>query len=921
MFKPAPGAAFGKTAFADFVSRGINLEKLVLIDGHSILNRAFYGMPDLTNAEGRHTGAVYGFLNMLFHFLEEEKPDYLAVAFDVHAPTFRHEAYSAYKGTRKEMPAELREQVPLIKEVLTAMGVRIYEQAGLEADDILGTLAKKAEAAGMEVSLFSGDRDLLQIADEKIQVRVPKTIRGQTTIENYHTQDVVDKYGVTPRQFIDVKALMGDSSDNVPGVPGVGEKTATQLIRDYGSVEGVYSHLDEIKKAALKKNLTENKDLAELSLFLVTIKTDCEPELDKEEARLGNLFTKEAFELYTALGFRNFLSKFDADAGKESGEDDAYEVVFERRSFDALKELLGKEEKIALLPVFDKPLPGEEARLIGAAVAWKDGARFIRILEAEKNGVTHEMFAGWMTEVRQSGQTLVTFDVKSQYPFWGIDRNSEFKDGIRLGGVRDLLILAYLCNPLKSDYEPEDVAQEYLQRGRTGRKELLGKSTFAEAIVARQEEVMQYAVRTARDLFDASEPVWERLGALGMKQLYEETELPLSYILYDMQRIGIRIDPAALRTYGDELVGRIEELDRKIHEEAGDPDFNIASPKQLGEILFGKMGMPGGKKTKTGYSTSADVLEKLAPDYPIVSDILEYRGLTKLKSTYADGLTAFIAPDLRIHTTFNQTVTATGRISSNEPNLQNIPMRTELGKRIRKCFLPREGFSFSDADYSQIELRILAHMSADEELIDAYRHSEDIHSITASKVFHTPLAEVTPLQRRNAKAVNFGIVYGISSFGLSQDLSISRKEAADYIDAYFATYPQVKIFLDGLVSGAKEKGYTETAFGRKRPVPELKSGNFMQRQFGERVAMNAPIQGTAADIMKFAMIRVFERLRREGLRSEMILQIHDELLIETAPGEEEAVTRILEEEMKGAADLRVSLEVDVEHGSDWYGTK
>lgn len=923
-------------------------KKLVLVDGHSILNRAFYGMPDLTNAAGVHTGAVYGFLNILFKILDEEKADYLTVAFDVHAPTFRHETYKEYKGTRKPMPEELREQVPLVKKVLKAMGVQIREQAGLEADDILGTLARRGEAEGMEVSLVSGDRDLLQIATDHICIRIPKTRQGQTVIENYYAKDVLETYKVTPTAFIDVKALMGDSSDNVPGVPKVGEKTATQLIVDYGSVDGVYSHLEEIKKPALKKNLSENEDKARLSLFLVTIKTDCDVPMEWEEARIGNLYTPEAFKLYTELGFRALLPRFDTEAAADSHEELSVRVVTDKAQAEetvtGLIRAVQTGERpgfpaIGVYPVMDPVQYGADhpVQLYGAAIC--DGKKAV-FLDAHADGsaedLTQKTLTALLHQLRLSVRAaceaaksaegifeksmIAVFGLKNQYPIWEIDCETEFRDGIRLDGFADLHLACYLCNPLQSDYQPDMVASEYLEESFPTWKQVFDKHTVASAYKEQKEDLIRYACQMASVLSRAAEPVFERLSREGMMPLYQNIERPLSYILYDMERIGIRLQPQALTEYSARLGEQADALAAGIYKACGE-EFNIASPKQLGAILFEKLGMPGGKKTKTGYSTAAGVLEKLAPDYPVVNDILQYRAVTKLKSTYADGLTAFVAEDGRIHTSFNQTITATGRISSTDPNLQNIPMKTEMGKKIRKAFIPADGMRFADADYSQIELRILAHMSGDRELIEAYQENEDIHRITASKVFHTPLEAVTPLQRRNAKAVNFGIVYGISSFGLSQGLSISRKEAAAYIEAYFKTYPGIKAFLDRLVAEAKENGYAVTMYGRRRPIPELKSSNFMQRSFGERVAMNSPIQGTAADIIKIAMIRVWEALHKEGLSSRLILQIHDELLIETIPEEEARVTQLLAREMANAAAMDVALETDVHTGDDWYMAK
>ena len=898
-------------------------QKLVLIDGHSILNRAFYGVPDLSNAEGLHTNAIYGFLNIMFKILEEEKPDYLAVAFDVHAPTFRHQMYQAYKGTRKPMPEELRQQVPVMKEVLKAMHITIMEQAGLEADDILGTLAKKAEQEGMEVSLVSGDRDLLQIATDHIKIRIPKTKQGRTEIEDYYAADVQVAYQVTPLQFIELKALMGDTADNIPGVPKVGEKTAQALMVEYGSLDNIYSHVEEISKKSIRESLIEHKDLAELSKTLATIKTDCDLQLDYDQAKAEGFYTPEAYTLCKRLEFKNLLGRFEKNAAATDTKiTENFRIIEEKKEFlDFLKKV--KKQKEIGLWLITEPAVGSNTKkeeLLGAAVSVPDAETVFYALKREQEP---EGQLSLFEEVKQTvdaalqelssvkGLRIATFDVKRQYDYLDHSGTEQYFD---------ILIAAYLLNPLKNDYDPESIASEHLGIMIPGKAEVFGKRSFRTLLSEEREKAAEYTCYGAWVSVKCRKVLEDKLEAAGMKRLMNEMEMPLSLVLYDMQKEGVAVRREELKSYGDALVARIEELEHAIHEQAG-VDFNINSPKQLGEVLFETMQIPGGKKTKTGYSTAADVLEKLSADYPIVRDILEYRGLTKLKSTYADGLAAFIEADGRIHTNFNQTITATGRISSTEPNLQNIPMRMELGRKIRKVFVPREGYEFMDADYSQIELRVLAHMSGDEQLIDAYRQEEDIHRITASKVFHTPFEEVTDLQRRNAKAVNFGIVYGISSFGLSQDLSISKKEAAQYIEQYFETYPKVKEFIDKLVADAKNKGYTETMFGRRRPIPELSSSNFMQRSFGERVAMNAPIQGTAADIIKIAMIKVWKALKEEGLKSRLILQVHDELLIETALEEEARVREILTENMKSAADLAVTLEIDLHTGKDWYEAK
>ncbi len=897
-------------------------QKLVLIDGHSILNRAFYGVPDLSNAEGLHTNAIYGFLNILFKILEEEKPDFLAVAFDVHAPTFRHKMYDAYKGTRKPMPGELREQVPVMKEVLKAMQVVIMEQAGLEADDILGTLAKKAEKQGIEVSLVSGDRDLLQIATEHIKIRIPKTKMGRTEIEDYYEKDVIAAYEVTPTQFIELKALMGDTADNIPGVPKVGEKTAKALMVEYGSLENIYAHVEEITKKSIRESLIANRELADLSKVLATIKTDCEVELDYEQARAEGFYNPEAYHIFKRLEFKNMLSRFEKEQMADQNTiAESFVTIEKMEDFLAVLKRAEKLSEVGLL------IMQEHKKLLGVAVSLSEEENVFFMPKQAKLDMPMgqlslfdapvEACQGEVADIVEALRTLsgktkiLTFDIKQQYEYFLQDGTERYFD---------VLIAAYLLNPLKNDYDLEAVASEHLAMQIPGKAEIFGKMSLQEAMEKVPEKCREYFCYGAYVARAAAGVLRNKLKSAGMDTLMNEVEMPLSLVLFDMEKEGVAVRREELKTYGDALVTRIQELEKSILQQAG-VEFNINSPKQLGEVLFETMKIPGGKKTKTGYSTAADVLEKLSGEYPIVNDILEYRGLTKLKSTYADGLANYIGEDNRIHTNFNQTITATGRISSTEPNLQNIPMRMELGRRIRKVFVPKEDYLLMDADYSQIELRVLAHMSGDEQLIEAYRMDEDIHRITASKVFHTPFEEVTDLQRRNAKAVNFGIVYGISSFGLSQDLSISKKEADVYIKQYFATYPKVKEFLDQLVADAKEQGYVTTMFGRRRPIPELSSSNFMQRSFGERVAMNSPIQGTAADIIKIAMIKVWKALREKELRSKLILQVHDELLIETHQEEVDVVRKILEENMKSAAELAVSLEVDLHTGENWYEAK
>ncbi len=896
--------------------------KLVLIDGHSILNRAFYGVPELTNSEGLHTNAVYGFLNIMFKILEEEKADHLAVAFDLKEPTFRHKQYPEYKGTRKPMPQELHEQVPLMKEVLTAMGIPIMTMPGYEADDILGTVAKRCAKEGVEVSVVSGDRDLLQLADEHIKIRIPKTTRGGTEVKDYYPDDVKREYQVTPLEFIDVKALMGDASDNIPGVPSIGEKTATNLIVSYGSIENAYAHLEEIKPPRAQKALAEHYDMAVMSKELATICLECPITFSYEDAAIENLYTPEAYRYMKRLEFKSILSRFDvAEVGGASVEE----------RFWLIEDLSGAEQVFAkaaqaehigfqliLAPDGVKGLAlcfGEEDIYTLPAVGFVTGDYLCEQVRSLLAGRGIADVAGDASGAADKDsapvKTAATLNLKVQLSYLGLGYDSP---------VLDAGVAGYLLNPLKDTYDYDDLARDYLGMTVPSQADLLGKQPLADALGQDEEKAVSCACYMGYIAWKALPELTRRLQAEGMYRLFLEIEMPLIYSLHHMEAAGIRVDRAQLQAYGERLKVRIEKLEQEIYELAGET-FNINSPKQLGEVLFGHMQLPHGKKTKTGYSTAADVLEKLAPEYPVVRMILDYRQLTKLNSTYAEGLAAYIGPDERIHGTFNQTITATGRISSTEPNLQNIPVRMELGREIRKVFVPEDGFVFVDADYSQIELRILAHMSGDARLIEAYRQAQDIHAITASQVFHIPLDEVTPLQRRNAKAVNFGIVYGISAFGLSEDLSITRKEAVEYIEKYFETYPGVKTFLDRQVADGKERGYVLSLYGRKRPIPELKSANFMQRSFGERVAMNSPIQGTAADIMKIAMIAVDRELLARGLASRIVLQVHDELLVETKSEELEEVTKILEEKMRGAAALDVALEVEAHSGASWFDAK
>lgn len=888
------------------------------------------------------------------------------------------------------MPEELREQVPMIKEVLTAMNISIVELPGYEADDILGTLAVKGEQAGLEVSLVSGDRDLLQLASEKIKIRIPKTKRGTTEIEDYHTEDVIEKYGITPKQIIDLKGLMGDTADNIPGVPGIGEKTAVKILTQFQSVEGALEHIEEVMPNKARQNLKEFEEKARLSKELATINTDSPVELEIETATIENIYNENAYKVLKTLEFKSILSRFDNEVSRDSEVETCFSYITkqkeaakiikeidkivnqgkaseQKKAIEKLKnineEKAGKreknssqgksssQEKIVLgvglfeknsgikkskttgknkiteeqdgqLSLFSTDIEQEERfeeRFLGISVAYKNPDLKVCYFSMEKDIESKSLIEA----VRRWKETAVisVFDLKlyleklKKYS----DENlaEEYLESSKQKEFFDCSVAGYLLNPLKESYQYDDIARDYLNMTIPSYTDLFGKLSYVEAEKEKKEDFVQYACYQAYVALAAKEVLEEELEKAQMKELFEEVEMPLVYTLFEMEQRGVRVNKEELKSYGQRLETRINEIEQQIYEAVGE-QFNINSPKQLGSILFEKMQLPFAKKTKTGYSTSADILDKLKDDYPVVADILEYRQLTKLKSTYADGLSHFIEEDGRIHGKFNQTITATGRLSSTEPNLQNIPIRMEIGKEIRKVFIPKEGYVFLDADYSQIELRILAHMSGDEQMIQAYREEQDIHKITASQVFHIPLEEVTPLQRSNAKAVNFGIVYGISSFGLGQDLNISKKEAEGYIKKYFATYPKIKEFLDGLVQFGKEKGYVVSLMNRKRQVPELSSSNFMQRSFGERIAMNSPIQGTAADIIKIAMVRVNRRLKEEKLESQLLLQVHDELLVETKIEEKEQVKKILEEEMFHAMELKVPLEVDVQEGENWY---
>ncbi len=874
------------------------MTKLLLIDGNSIMNRGYFALPNtLTAQDGTHTNALLGFLNIFYKIYEEEKPDNIAVAFDVHAPTFRHEIYPEYKGTRHGMDPELREQFPIIKDILSIMGITCMEMPGFEADDLIGTMSRRGLEKGYEVTVLSGDRDLLQLATDKVLVRIPKTKGGQTTVENYHAEDVVAEYGVTPIEFIDMKGLMGDTSDNIPGVQGIGPKTASQIIQKYHTIEAALEDIDNVKPNKARENLDKMRDMAIFSRELATIKLDVDMGINVDEtvADRSKVYGEEVYKRFKALELNSLLKRFDAGSFGTEESSSNPELEITDSALDDVVSFVNSSgtEAVGFYPfVLDGVMEG-------GAICLEEKIFIIRDRS--------------VSDIRKLINSSVKISMMS------IKENVYSMELIEEDNLFDVSVAAYLLEPLRSSRDYDYLANAYLGADFADRKTLIGKKELT-IFSFDEEEIRKYLAYNSYCAYKLYFILSKKLEEASEADLYKDIEYPAIFVLADMERFGIRTKADVLSEYGEKIDLRVEELTKSIKSLAGE-DFNINSTKQLGVILFEKMGLKSGKKTKSGYSTSADVLEKIKDQHEIIPQILEYRKLTKLKSTYVDGLLQSISSDGRIHSKFNQTVTATGRLSSTEPNLQNIPARSSEGREIRKAFVPEEGFTFVDADYSQIELRVMASISEDEALIGAFKEAKDIHAITASQVFDVPLEEVTPELRRNAKAVNFGIIYGISSFGLGEDLGISRSEAKEYIDKYFETYSKIKTYLDTKVEEAKKDGYVKTLYGRIRPIPELSSSNFMQRSFGERVAMNSPIQGTAADIIKIAMISVSRELKKRNLKSRLILQIHDELLIETHKDEVDEVKKLLEDCMVNASDMAVPLYVDVHTGSSLYDAK
>lgn len=889
-------------------------DRIVIIDGNSLLNRAYYAMqrPMITK-DGTYTHGIYGFLNMLNKIRSDHDPAYMVIAFDLKAPTFRHKAYDDYKAGRKPMPPELAMQVPILKEILSAMNITQLEIEGYEADDIIGTVARIAEEKGMEPLIITGDKDELQLATDKTTVII--TRRGITEFESYDKDAFIAKYGFTPTQFIDYKGLMGDQSDNIPGLPGVGEKTASKLIKEYGSVEGLLEHKDELT-GRVKKTVDENADMAVKSKWLATIVTDVPLGIDIEDAAVKEADREKLVDIYLRLEFNSFLKNLDAAAEPEADnkyeELDVEKVIVKTRDDLALLDGSVREGGLIVMKVFGNDDHTAVPKITGVSVLADKDYFYV-------DGKDAGVLEGFCTILNEKKPAVMGHDLKRDYymlKWYGLGRV--------VTGF-DTAVAQYVLDPGRSNYEMNVLSEEYFRESISPEKELYEAAGqiqmqlgLPEEEEDRSEEFAEYGLKwcaLSAQMTLLQQAALEEEKLTGV--LYD-IELPLIEVMAAMEFEGFSVDRSELEKAGADISGRVDELTKGIYELAGE-EFNIKSPKQLGPILFEKLGLKAGKKTKSGYSTNAETLEKIADDHPIVPMILEYRTLTKLSGTYIDGLLPLIAGDGKIHAHFNQTVTATGRISSSDPNLQNIPVRQELGRGLRRAFVPKEGCVLTGADYSQIELRVLAHMSKDPALIESFNNGEDIHRATAARVLGIPEDEITPEERSRAKAVNFGIIYGMSAFGLSSEIHVSRKEAEDYIANYFEKHKAVKDFMDEQVAYCKKKGYVRTMMGRKRRISEITASNYMVRQLGERLAMNSPIQGSAADIIKIAMVRVYDAL--EGYKSRLILQVHDELIIETYADEQEAVKELLRKSMEEAVSMAVRPIVDLNVADSWYGLK
>ena len=900
------------------------MDNFVLIDGNSIMNRAFYGIMGskmLTTRDGKYTNAVYGFLAILFKLIEDTNPQYMAVAFDLKAPTARHKLYEGYKANRKGMPEELAEQMPLIKEILRAMNIDIVEKEGYEADDVLGTLSRYGEKQGLHVTILSGDRDTFQLATDNVTIRIPRTKGGKTETDLFDRSKIIETYGLEPKQLIEVKGLQGDTSDNIPGVPGIGEKTALSLIQKYGSIDNLYSKIEKNEddlKGKQREKIKDNKALAELSKTLGTINLEVPIEDTLEQFKVEEWDKQKVLKLFKELNFNRYIERFQLTGENDSQEETTYKIEFktiEKSIEDVINIVKEQKKMIFYLQTETEELPENiiKEKIIGMSVYNPDTqeAYYIKLNQEE---------------IMKFKELLEDIDIKKT----SINLTKVYillkQVGITLDGIEnDISVGAYILNPTNNKLDLKNLAMQYLE---LDIEEYIGEEDGQKQMTLFEENTIQNDKKTSEKyalyvyvIEKLNTMILQKLKETNSLELYTNIDMPTVEVLSSMQWNGMYVDEQELSAFGKELSSQIEILTKIIHEMAGE-EFNINSTKQLGEILFEKMKLPVIKKTKNGYSTDVDVLEKLKREDPIIGKILEYRQLMKLNSTYVEGLKPFINPKTkRIHSFFHQTITATGRISSTEPNLQNIPTRFELGKRVRKVFKPEEEKVYIDADYSQIELRVLAHISEDKHMIEAFNHNEDIHKQAASKVFKTPIDEVTKEQRSNAKAVNFGIVYGISDFGLAEQLGISRKRAKQYIDEYLTEYAGIKQFMENIIEKTKEKGYVETLFHRRRYVPELNSKNYMVRQFGNRVAMNTPIQGTAADIMKIAMINVNRELKERKLKAKIILQVHDEMMIEAPESEKEEVKDIMKKEMESAIQLKIPLVAEISEARNWYDCK
>ena len=899
------------------------MDNFVLIDGNSIMNRAFYGIMGskmLTTKDGKYTNAVYGFLAILFKLIEDTNPKYMAVAFDLKAPTARHKLYEGYKANRKGMPEELAEQMPLIKEILRAMNIDIVEKEGYEADDVLGTLSRYGEKQGLHVTILSGDRDTFQLATDNVTIRIPRTKGGKTETDLFDRSKIVETYGIEPKQLIEVKGLQGDSSDNIPGVPGIGEKTALSLIQKYGSIENLYDKVEKNEddlKGKQREKIKDNKELAELSKTLGTINLEVPIEDTLEQFKVEEWDKEKVLKLFKELNFNRYIERFHL-TGEKNSEEETYKIDFKtvEKSIEEIINIVKAQKSMTFYLQTEADELSEniiKETITGMSVYNPDTqeAYYIKLTQ-EKIVKLKDIFEDADIKKTSINLTKVYILLKQA--------------DITLDGIEnDISIGAYILNPTNNKLDLKNLAMQYLE---LDIEEYIGEEDSQKQMTLFEENDIQKDKKTSEKytlyayvIEKINTMILQKLKETNSFDLYTNIDMPTVEVLSNMQWNGMYVDEQELSSFGEELTSQIEVLTKVIHEMAGE-EFNINSTKQLGEILFEKMKLPVIKKTKNGYSTDVDVLEKLKREDPIIEKILEYRQLMKLNSTYVEGLKPFINPKTkRIHSFFHQTITATGRISSTEPNLQNIPTRFELGKRVRKVFKPEEGKVYIDADYSQIELRVLAHISEDKHMIEAFKNNEDIHKQAASKVFKTPIDEVTKEQRSNAKAVNFGIVYGISDFGLAEQLGISRKRAKQYIDEYLTEYAGIKEFMENIIEKTKEKGYVETLFHRRRYVPELNSKNYMVRQFGNRVAMNTPIQGTAADIMKIAMINVYKELKKRGLEAKIILQVHDEMMIEAPESEKEEVKDIMKKEMESAIQLKIPLVAEISEAKNWYDCK